>query len=342
LAKVAQFCSKKTIFGAKEQVANFLVGIRDFFVAGKYVPHIVVVVLALIVTAVNVNQRYIAEAFSSDIVAAGPDVQYSVTSSVDAYTPLIKDDGQVMQDAIVLAANTTGFATSSGSITTEITERTKQNTPAAELPDNTSQTIEYSVKNGDTLSGIGMLFNVKVSTIQYLNDISNADMLKPGSTIKIPKKGYEVSASAIAKKAADKKAAQLAAAARNTVTRNSSTSRATGSAPASIKAPAGSKINGYPYGYCTYYVATRRAVPSSWGDAKQWLGSAQRAGYSTGSQPVAGAIVVTTESWWGHVAYVESTDGDTITIAEMNARGWGVVSRRTLSAHGGVVRGYIY
>jgi surface antigen len=44
----------------------------------------------------------------------------------------------------------------------------------------------------------------------------------------------------------------------------------------------------------------------------------------------------------GHVAYVEQVSGGTITISEMNYRGWGVVDRRTLSAYGGVVRGYIY
>ena len=341
LAKIASFCSKEKFVELKRSVANFLVMVRDFLIEGKYIPHIIVGVLAIVVTVVNINQRVIARAFSGDIVSTGPDVQFAVTSAADRFTPLIPNDGQIMQDAIVLAAGTSGFASTAGTINTEITERTAQNTPAALLPDNSTETIEYVVKNGDTLSGLSMQFNVKTATIQYLNDISNADMLKPGAKIKIPKKGYEVLASQIAKKEQQKKT-QLAAATRNTTTRSTTASRTTGKAPATIDSRAGMKINGYPYGYCTYYAATRRYVPTSWGDAKMWLSSAKRAGYSTGSEAVAGAIVVTSESWWGHVAYVESVDGNTITIAEMNARGWGVVSRRTLSASGGVVRGYIY
>lgn len=341
LAKATSFYSSKGTVKIKTGIANFLVTAKNIILGGKYVPHLIVMALAMIVTTVNINQRMIARAFNNDIVASSPDVQYAITSTADQYTPLIVDDGKMMQDAIVLSAEKNGFATASGEITTEITERTLQNTPASELPDNSSETVQYIVKNGDTLSGLGMQFNVKITTIQYLNDIANADLLRPGSTIKIPKKGYEVSASAIAKKEKER-LAKLAAASRNTVTRSTANSRASGSAPSTISARAGAKINGYPYGYCTYYIATRRFVPSSWGDARQWLSSARRAGYSTGSEPISGAIVVTTESWWGHVGYVESVNGNSVTIAEMNARGWGVVSRRTISAHEGMVRGYIY
>ncbi|MDO8443881.1 MAG: CHAP domain-containing protein, partial [bacterium] len=79
-----------------------------------------------------------------------------------------------------------------------------------------------------------------------------------------------------------------------------------------------------------------------WGNGGQWLNSAQRAGYSTGSTPVPGAIMVSSESFWGHVAYVESVDGDEFTIVEMNARGWGVTSRRTKNKNDRVIKGFIY
>ena len=96
--------------------------------------------------------------------------------------------------------------------------------------------------------------------------------------------------------------------------------------------------NRFPYGYCTYWVASKRYVPWS-GNANQWLYNARSMGYSTGRTPQVGAIMVTNESWWGHVAYVEAVHGNSATISEMNYSGWGRVNHRTLSAWYGQ---YIY
>lgn len=92
--------------------------------------------------------------------------------------------------------------------------------------------------------------------------------------------------------------------------------------------------NMYDYGYCTWYVKNRRPdIGNTWGNANQWYGSAQAAGYSTGSAPVAGAIGVSFAGAYGHVVYVESVNGDgTVNISEMNYNGWGVESSRTTSA----------
>lgn len=99
--------------------------------------------------------------------------------------------------------------------------------------------------------------------------------------------------------------------------------------------------NKFAYGYCTYYVASRRSI--HWrGNAGAWLRNARAAGYATGYTPQAGAIIVTNESPVGHVGIVESVNSGSITISEMNYAGWGVVSRRTISSGSGVIRGYIY
>lgn len=97
----------------------------------------------------------------------------------------------------------------------------------------------------------------------------------------------------------------------------------------------------YPYGWCTYYVSTRREV-GQWGNAKNWLYGAAQSGYPTGTTPQVGAVVVTAESWLGHVAYVEAVGQTTITFSEMNAMGWGVVSQRTVPINYNRIRGYIY
>jgi surface antigen len=102
---------------------------------------------------------------------------------------------------------------------------------------------------------------------------------------------------------------------------------------ASFKPSFGS--NGYTRGYCTYYVASRRGVPSSWGNASQWYYNAIASGYAVGSSPRPGAIAQTSGGWggYGHVAYVEGVSGGMVTVSEMNYNGgWNRVSRRTVPA----------
>jgi surface antigen len=101
------------------------------------------------------------------------------------------------------------------------------------------------------------------------------------------------------------------------------------------KYAANSAGNGYAAGNCTWYVKSRRPdIGSYWGNANQWIASAQAAGFSTGSAPKQGAIGVSFEGYYGHVVYVESVseDGSTVNLSEMNAKGLGVISSRTAPA----------
>lgn len=88
--------------------------------------------------------------------------------------------------------------------------------------------------------------------------------------------------------------------------------------------------NGYSYGQCTWYVASRRAVPGNWGNAANWYYGAQSSGFATGITPQPGAIGV--ERGINHVVYVEAVLGDTVTVSEMNFVGWNVKSFRTAPA----------
>ncbi len=98
--------------------------------------------------------------------------------------------------------------------------------------------------------------------------------------------------------------------------------------------------NGYSYGYCTFYVASRRSVPGNWGNANAWYYNAQASGFAVGSTPVPGAIAWTGGGYYGHVGYVENVSGNMVTISEMNYNGgWNRVSSRTVPA--GTFR-YIY
>ena len=101
------------------------------------------------------------------------------------------------------------------------------------------------------------------------------------------------------------------------------------------KYDADSAGNGYAAGNCTWYVKSRRPdIGSHWGNANQWLASAQSAGFSTGGTPKQGAIGVSFNGYYGHVVYIESVsaDGSTVQLSEMNAKGLGVISSRTAPA----------
>jgi LysM repeat protein len=86
--------------------------------------------------------------------------------------------------------------------------------------------------------------------------------------------------------------------------------------------------NGYDYGYCTYYAASRVAVPTNWGNANTWDNYASLSGWTVSSTPRAGAILQTDRGSQGHVGIVEavSDDGTMMKYSDMNGlAGWGRV-----------------
>lgn len=86
--------------------------------------------------------------------------------------------------------------------------------------------------------------------------------------------------------------------------------------------------NGYDYGYCTYYVASKLAVPNNWGNANTWDNYAPASGWTVSTSPRVGAIAQYDGGWLGHVGIVEavSDDGTMIKYSDMNGlAGWGRV-----------------
>lgn len=86
--------------------------------------------------------------------------------------------------------------------------------------------------------------------------------------------------------------------------------------------------NGYDYGFCTWYVASRISVPTNWGNANTWDNLAPLSGWTVSTTPRPGAIAQTDAGAEGHVAIVEavSADGTQIKFSDMNGlAGWGRV-----------------
>jgi surface antigen len=237
----------------------------------------------------------------------------------------------------------------------------------------------YEVKDGDTAGSIAAKNGVSVNTILWANDLSETSVIKPGDKLSVlPVTGmkYKVqkgdSLESIANKYnADKqkvlaynelpadeavKAGQelilpdgYVSAPVTTPTTTpmgqlastSSSNAQYASISSSYKDSQAGAGHRFPYGYCTWYVAQRKYVP--WGgNAGAWLSNARAYGKATGRTPKPGAIVVTGESRWGHVAVVESVSGSSFTVSEMNYRGFAKKSTRTLSTGSRVVRGFIY
>lgn len=78
--------------------------------------------------------------------------------------------------------------------------------------------------------------------------------------------------------------------------------------------------NGYDYGWCTWYVASKISVPNNWGNAGSWAFYAPSSGWNVSSTPRAGAIAQSRSGWAGHVGIVEavSEDGTMIKYSDMN------------------------
>ncbi len=131
--------------------------------------------------------------------------------------------------------------------------------------------------------------------------------------------------------AAEQRAAEQAEAERRAAEQAAAEQRAKEEAAAAAPAPAPSYgVNYYSGGQCTYYAFERRQqlgkpVGSNWGNAHNWANAARSQGYSVTNSPSVGAIMVFSQgqggasSYYGHVAIVESVNGDgSINISEWN------------------------
>ncbi len=240
----------------------------------------------------------------------------------------------------------------------------------------------YTVAMGDTVSGIATAHGITVNTILWANDLDDVDSIRPGDKIFImPVAGLShtvASGDTLDSIAAKYKADREKIISYNGLPANGEIAvgetivipgghkeipkkeedtsglarrQYASSAGGSVTDISGGykKLDGkagsghtFPYGYCTWYVSQKRYVP--WGgNAGTWLFNARSMGYKTGKTPAKGAIVVTTDNaYYGHVAIVESVSDGSITVSEMNYRGWGKVNRRVIPTSSRSIKGYIY
>lgn len=86
--------------------------------------------------------------------------------------------------------------------------------------------------------------------------------------------------------------------------------------------------NTYTKGYCTWHVKNLRPdLPNNLGNADTWY---IRYTGPKGYAPQVGAVGVAVS--YMHVVYVIAVNGDSVTVSEMNYKGWNVASTRVASA----------
>lgn len=224
----------------------------------------------------------------------------------------------------------------------------------------------YVTVAGDTVPSVATKFGVTSDSIRWSNDL-NGDALSPGTKLAIPPvsgiiytvKDGDTPDTLAAKFRADKNkiiAYNDAEIHGLTVGEQIIIPDATKVAPVvatSYSAWGGSTTpvygsNGYDFGYCTWWVASRRAqvgapVPSNLGNASSWAYIARGQGLATGNTPKQYAAAVTSTRGEGHVVFVESVNDDgSIVISEMNHLGWDVKDTQTVSADQAANYSYVY
>ena len=184
--------------------------------------------------------------------------------------------------------------------------------------------VTHTVKKGETLQQIANYYKASLEDILDFNDLADANDIYPNDFLIIP-------AGKIPPPPPPRITPQP--------TNNDKTILA--QKQTQLPAPAGNNCHVFIAGQCTWYVAKLRCIPWT-GHAKSWIANARRMGFGIGKTPAVGAIIATNESWYGHVAYVESFDDSTVTFTEMNHLGRYITNERTFNLNDRRIVGYIY
>ncbi len=226
--------------------------------------------------------------------------------------------------------------------------------------------IDYTTVPGDTISSIASKFGVTSDSVRWSNG-RTGEAIAAGTALRIPPVNgivYTVNAG----DTPDSLAAKFRASKDKIIAYNDAEIKglvvgqriiipdavqvaAVSARPASVRGAFAWGIspvygsNGYDYGYCTWYVASRISVPANWGNANTWSYYAPGSGWTVSKRPVPGSIGQTTGPGYGHVALVEevSEDGTMIKYSDMNGlAGWGRVGRTADWVPASRYNNYIY
>lgn len=254
--------------------------------------------------------------------------QIALTAAQMAQLPEIKAvRSQADSDSILLAQTPSDATILAKPVVVPTAQKSKQGI------------IHYEAQSGDTIQSIAQKYGVTAESVRWSNNLTGSNMTAGTKLVIPPVNGivYTVKAGDTPSSLASRFRADES----QIITYNDA--EINGLIPGEqIIIPNGSKSapltygvfvasyggNGYDYGYCTYYVAAKVAVPNNWGNANTWDNYAAVSGWTVSKIPRPGAIAQDNGGWLGHVAVVEavSADGSMIKYSDMNGlAGWGRV-----------------
>lgn len=262
-------------------------------------------------------------------------------------------DGEYFDDPSIVLQDSALLSNSSPSMITSISNGERNGI------------VTYEVQSGDIPSQIAAAFCISTNTLLWANNLSLWDRINPGQKLVIlpvsgitykVKKGDTLDKIAKTYKGDIEKTISFNGLPADGVLAvdqeiiipdgqkpvyNTPTKSVRTYASYDFERPYAKESHQFPWGQCTWYVAQRRYIPWN-GNAKTWILKASQYGFEIGNEPRVGAIIATKESrTYGHVAYVESVDGNYVTISEMSL-GYGVKQVRTLHKDDWRIIGYIY
>ncbi len=238
----------------------------------------------------------------------------ATTKAIDTYKAQPGDTVQTVADKYGISTDTLRFA---NNLTSDAIN------PDSDITIPATNGVVYTVKDGDSLDTIANKYHASVDDIISINNLPSASvstgmrlLLPDGVLPENEHPGY-----------IDPKA--------------NSNSNSMSTKPISIRrgnigVPTAGD-NRYAYGYCTWYAFNRRVqlglpIANRWGNANTWDTSAAAAGLIVNRTPSVGAVFQTDAGYYGHVGIVERVNPDgSIFVSEMNYKGWGVRSTRTIS-----------
>lgn len=264
------------------------------------------------------------------------------------------------------------------------TDTTEINKPQIVKPTSTNRSIiTYKTKKGDTIPKIANQFGISANTVRWANGLADTDAIEPGRKLTIlPVSGvlHTVGSGDSVQSLAQKfdtdaqrivavndlelgglkpgkriiipdgvKQQRLQTPSGTPGTQVAGNSGDLGGGVVDSGLRGVSVGNRYAPGNCTWYAYERRAqlgrpVGSFWGNANTWAWNARADGYAVNNRAAAGAVLVDTAGYFGHVGVVERVKGNgDVVITEMNNYaygGFGIVNQRTISA--GQAANYLY
>ena len=194
--------------------------------------------------------------------------------------------------------------------------------------------VLYTTNSGDTVASVAAKFGVPLTTVLAYNQLASPGLLSPGTKLMLPG-ASETPVNWLPPPPPPAPTPAPAQPAPQTYSGGTISGGSTYSG-------GGGWPNHFYFGNCTWYVANIVYIP--WfGNANQWFANARPYGYAEGYTPRVNSIMVTDESYYGHVAWVTAVYPDgSWQVTEMNYIGFDEVDSRHIYPGQVPLIGFIY